>query len=603
MEMDYKTFSTKSTKDKIVLLEDWMQEWDKLNFDSEKKVKGFLREIIEKDSNIYLRKLSIEILSFLTAIEKIRKSSTIDILLDIEDSDAPQIIVPSLKYLYFFYDNNEDILKRLQDFKESINADVSSEAYFRLGLIRLLNSSEFSNNVHFLNCLEQSAKLFKAAYGIVENRVDAEYFYEVTNYLISVMSVDKISAESALEKLTNLSFVRSAFSYRRESLNLENKIHDVLLKVYRIFESSNSHDDWIDYASEFSKLAQYHLEFLNISLSENEVQHHLIENFKKSIDSQIFENMYIKNFAYYETKINNIKNRYPDDEVLNTFLDIVKSAISKNEKKNDDSQYLNVCLQIKEILPDVEISELVSKLQNIQDVNDIKEILGLIKNYTEHKYERNIDIYTGDPTGEEIYFNMLSSIKSVIPCYNERKLNIFMRILEETIRYLILTVKSKRTDDFNFLYLEKHGGKGDKASERDFQDSLYKHFLYSKIAYIMEEEISNFADGGRIDIVFKLNKFTFPVELKKTKNPISKDSIREKYLEQLHTYIYSYDQLGIFVVLDLNEKAAPVNDVRELVYLDNIKPLYEVENKYPDYIVVVIVPGNKPLPSDKSTYT
>ena len=67
-----------------------------------------------------------------------------------------------------------------------------------------------------------------------------------------------------------------------------------------------------------------------------------------------------------------------------------------------------------------------------------------------------------------------------------------------------------------------------KASERDFQDTLYKHFLYSKIAYASEEEINNFADGGRIDIVFKLNNLTFPLELKKTKNLISKDSIREK---------------------------------------------------------------------------
>lgn len=174
-------------------------------------------------------------------------------------------------------------------------------------------------------------------------------------------------------------------------------------------------------------------------------------------------------------------------------------------------------MQIKEILPEVETEELVSKLQNIQDVNDVKEVLALIKTYTEHKYEREIDVYTGDITGEEIYYGVLSSIKTAIPHYSENKLNIFKRILEETIRYLILTVKSKRTDDFNFLYLEKHGGKGDKASERDFQDSLYKHFLYSKIAYGAEEEINNFADGGRIDIVFQLNRYTFPIELKKLK--------------------------------------------------------------------------------------
>lgn len=333
MEMNYKTFSTKSIKDKVVLLEDWMQGCDNINFGSEKSVKGFFREVIENESNIYLRKLSIEFLSFLTALDKIRKSSTIDILLDIEDSDEPQIIVPSLKYLYAFYDNNDDILKKLQDFKESLDADVSSEAYYRLGLIQLLNNGVFNDNINFLKCLEQSARLFKSAFCTVENRVDAQYFYEVTNYLMAIISVDKISAEAALKNLTNLSFVRSAFSYNTESFKLENKIHDVLLKVYRIFENSNNHNNWIDYAREFSRLAQYHLEFLNISFSNNEVQYQLIENFKKSIDSQILENMYINNFAYYEAKINNIQHQFPDDETLQAFLGIVKSAISNNEKK------------------------------------------------------------------------------------------------------------------------------------------------------------------------------------------------------------------------------------------------------------------------------
>ncbi|MFJ5792688.1 hypothetical protein ACIP9G_21740 [Lysinibacillus sp. NPDC093197] len=604
MEIDYETFFSRSTQDKIVLLEDWIQKCGDLNFNSERSLKGFFRKIIEYETNIYIRKLSIEFLSFLSAIEKIRKSSTIDILLDIEDSDSPQIIVVSLKYLYFFYDDDNEILKKFQDFKELEDGDVSSEAYFRLGLIHLINNNEFSDKISFLKCLESSANFFKAAYLSVENRVDAEYFYEVTNYLISILSEDKTSAESTLKKLINLSFIRSAFSYSNESLKLENKILDVLLNVYRIFENSNNHKNWIDYAKEFGKLSQYHMELLNTSLSSDKIQNQLIESFKKSINSQILENIYINNFAYYTVKINNIQNQYAEDEILSSFLNIVKSSISSNnEKKNEDTQYLSICLQIKEILPYVDTDDLVQKLKDIKDVKDIKDILSLIKSYTEQKYERNMDVYTGDITGQEIYLNMLSSIKQAIPNYSEQKLNTFMRILEETIRYLMLTVKSKRSDDFNYLYIEKHNGKGDKASERDFQDSLYKHFLYSKIAYASEEEINNFADGGRIDIVFKLNNLTFPIELKKTKNPISKVSIREKYLEQLHTYIYSYDQLGIFAVLDLNEKTAPVNDVRELVYLDNIKPLYKVENKYPDFIVVVIIPGNKPLPSDKSTYT
>ncbi|PLR99047.1 hypothetical protein CVD19_02985 [Bacillus sp. T33-2] len=191
----------------------------------------------------------------------------------------------------------------------------------------------------------------------------------------------------------------------------------------------------------------------------------------------------------------------------------------------------------------------------------------------------------------------------MLPNYKGEKLQVFLQIMEEIIRYLVLTVRYKRDDMFGFLYTEERGGKGNKASEQDLQDSLLKHFHYSGIAYGATEEVNNFADGGRIDIVYSINNYTFPIELKKTKQKITDESIKQKYLEQVHSYVYSYQQLGIFVLLDLNEKDKPVNDVRDLVYLDHLEPLYELKNQYPDYIAVVIIPGNKPLPSDKSTYS
>lgn len=213
---------------------------------------------------------------------------------------------------------------------------------------------------------------------------------------------------------------------------------------------------------------------------------------------------------------------------------------------------------------DVSIDVLMKKLKNLDDIYNVQDVLNIAKEYVQKRHEETFDVITGDHTGQEVYLNIKKEIEEKLPDYSERKLNVFLRILEETIRYLVLSIKSKRNDRFNYLYTLKNKGLGDTVSEKEFQDSLYEHFMFSNIAHGAQEEVINFADGGRIDIVFNIKDNTFPIELKKTKDVITKEAIREKYLEQIHSYVYGYDQLGIFAVLDLTEKDAPVNDVRDL---------------------------------------
>lgn len=233
---------------------------------------------------------------------------------------------------------------------------------------------------------------------------------------------------------------------------------------------------------------------------------------------------------------------------------------------------------------------------------NLEYFLDILSSIGRKNFLSDYKVITGFPQGKEIFLRIVKEIKDSIPYYENDKLLVFQLILEEIIRYLILSIHGKK-EDYLFLYNTNNGGLGKNAVERHIQDSMYDHLLRSNIAYAVTEESRNFADGGRVDIVLKLGSVSFPIELKKTSKPISLKSIREKYLEQVVTYTYSYDQLGIFVLLDLNEKKAPVNDVRELVYVDHLKPLYDLEGKYPDYVVVCIIPGNKPLPSQKSAYS
>jgi hypothetical protein len=78
------------------------------------------------------------------------------------------------------------------------------------------------------------------------------------------------------------------------------------------------------------------------------------------------------------------------------------------------------------------------------------------------------------------------------------------------------------------------------------------------------------------------------------------------YLGQAQTYCYPHDQLGLFVLLDNSSKAdklqSPINDIRELFNIQNMKPYYELEQTAPNYVVSVIIPGNKITPSRRSKY-
>lgn len=116
---------------------------------------------------------------------------------------------------------------------------------------------------------------------------------------------------------------------------LEDKIQSILNNVYYIHKNSTSHMEWINYRDHFGELAQYYFEMLNISIGKENTQFKLIQHFKNSIKSNVLEQLFIQNFSFYTRKIEVIKNKYKDDEILNSFLEVVLNSIQQNEKKRN----------------------------------------------------------------------------------------------------------------------------------------------------------------------------------------------------------------------------------------------------------------------------
>lgn len=602
LELLYKEFSQCDIGTKITKIEDFF-EYVNFSEQNEKVMRSFFRDIIENETDKYLRKISLETLCVLTSIDKIRMSAALEIMLDIDNDDDPFLLITVLRYFSLFYEGSNEILQKIESNKYSFHEEVASEAYFRHGLIEFYQV-KVTNEFEFLKHLNSCKSLFASSMTI-ENRIDAEFYISIIDFIERIFN-------PAQEEQTTLYFNRVSENLWKYSIGFMNECDDAFEhQIYKsinalknITISINRNEVWSDFLKEFIKLAEYNYDFQSQELQSNKIYRRYISSFKEQLNEHFLKPVYYRSLKYHKLRIKNMINEYEGIGELVEFLQVVYELIDTGDKnkKKDEIDIVKYTLLLKDFIPETEVVNFMAELKTNGDSSNLENFLGILSSIgRKNNMLSDYKVITGYPQGNEIFLRIVKEIKKSIPFYETGKMQFFQLILEEIIRYLILSIHGKK-DNYLFLYNAKNGGLGNSAVEQHIQDSLHEHLLRSNIAYAVTEESKNFADGGRVDIVLKLDSVSFPIELKKTSKPISNKSIQEKYLEQVLTYTYSYDQLGIFVLLDLNEKKAPVNDIRELVYLDYLKPLYDLEDKYPDYVIVCIIPGNKPLPSQKSSY-
>ena len=123
------------------------------------------------------------------------------------------------------------------------------------------------------------------------------------------------------------------------------------------------------------------------------------------------------------------------------------------------------------------------------------------------------------------------------------------------------------------------------------------------MAQYFEYEKDKVTSGGRVDIIFQSDKMSIPIEVKKTEESPTVSKIEEYYIAQAQTYASAYEQLGIFLLLDLSDKGKkPIPNFNDWFNIHHLQPATNLPVNHPDYIVSVVIPGNKLLPSMMSTY-
>lgn len=419
------------------------------------KLRKLFSGIFEEDDNNYLRAKSLDILSFLIQQKKIKYQSLINILFEIESDDDVFILIKQVKYLFLLYPDDQEGQTIMQKLTTHSHGEVSSEAYYRLGLINLFRFFEITTPEDFALHLKKTQKYFIQSFRSIENRVDAQYFNSICEYLIFLLSKDLNSASETFRKISTLLKNRNFLSMSNSLPTLDLKIYTLLFSLYELCKHLDN--EWINISNEIKLLFLYQERFTHLELTNQ----NLLE-FKEHLNEKILNSYYSNNKDIRAEKIEVLISQPDIDDDLKEFLtELKQSILSKSVKKKE----YQTSLLIKLIRQFPHISEEQLKVDTSQiDLNNSSEMADLIFRYSNQDTRKKIlFMYPSLPTLETLDFGQeIKGIKRSLEAYNSA----LIFITEESV--LIEEVVCKLTKHQPFiLHLSTHGSQNEGLLFKD----------------------------------------------------------------------------------------------------------------------------------------
>lgn len=585
-ELTYKAFQQQEEFEKIALLESFHKEDAAPVFTHTRNLKRFFIDLLfDESGNNFLKLKALKILLWLTSKQQVSEAFTLDTYLDVASND-PFILSQKIKGLFLLCHTESQFIEFINESKESEHMDVASEAYYTEGLRYFFDTTLATNLPNVLNVLGMAKGNFEMAVKIAENRIDAEIFLECSEMLISILGNAMDQSEAHFSELG-----QKLFEYQYKSLDgklphLDAHIYQCLSSLYEIAKSTNSVESWYDYRSQLSALNQHFLDFFEKEADNKTLDSNILSPWKEHQNSSLLRPLIRNKLQSKAIAVGNLRNNLTEEEdELKVFLD---NLLDETSKKKDEGQFVNKAL-LYTLFPKIDrykIDDLCGRLDFSQDELELVCQLIII--------QENQLLDELAPEEKEIFGKLKFEIEQEIPGISASKLA-FYETLKGVIRYVKVGFE-ERGNVFEVLY-----GKSN-ASEDDFQQSLYT-FLLAGRSSKFKSETPQYADGGRIDLSYTTDKSNFPIEVKKTNKVISRQIIRNNFLPQAQAYVAPNNQLGIFVLFDITDKSkAVLPNIRNLFWIESLKPTYNLPIDYPDLVVVVVVPANKVSPSSKSKY-
>lgn len=594
--LDYILYQSLSEAEKVAFFDEGASL---ARFNSEKSKRQFLQEVFDKSDNHFLRKKAIESLTLMCISgETVNNNSALSLLLDVEDDEDSFVLSATIKYLYILNEklelNDTNIINKIDKLRFHCDGEVASSAEFYAGLGHLLTANMASNKRVFFTKIHMASEHFKTTKEVAENRIDAELLYEICKLINSSMTNQKHFKAEFLSTIRALLEERKRSFIYLEIPDFELWIYKVACKLHEIICSRV--DEWLDIRSELNNVCFFFYNMIDIELRGEGYSER--KKISGAIDRFILQPYYKASLNQHLAAIKKLSHDSLDVQLRDFCTYLVVSIEQDNLKKKPD---IDVVIQIMNACPNSDHAKLNEDIEKC-NLDDPVSLVKLVGRYAAQEQMLSISSVTGNRVGDEIFDALIKEINSLIPNYSLEKLIEFKIVLSDVIRYVLSATSQKASGGGFFKYLFD-----DNASENDLQDSIYAYLdMKSGCRYKYSKEVAEVADGGRVDILYKSDSSTIPIELKKTNQKPTPESIVEFYLGQAQTYCYPHDQLGLFILLDVSCKASelqsPINDIRDLFIIQNMKPYYELDQMAPNYVVSIIIPGNKITPSKRSKY-
>ncbi|RZK76612.1 MAG: hypothetical protein EOO85_10925 [Pedobacter sp.] len=597
--LDYTWFTNLPFDEQI----DWVDNFDAIDIAKQytsPSLRLFFRTVFEKEENTYLQKRAIECVSDLTFINVLREEFTKALFLD-DISLVTDSFVGStrLKYLFLLFGDDPDVYQEIT--KESFNPDVdiAAEALFRKGLIHLLYRSSQQDDETFLQEMSEADQFFIHASKIDENRVDAIFFSYVSQYLTSLLAYNLATAREIFDRLSLLMWQRQVWGWRPVTDLYEWTIYQALTNLRVIIEQATIENKWHDFKKELTLICKRFNDIIALDVLKPRFKASYAQFSGTTIDV-ILNRYYEKNLSASVLRIDSLIGELTETEIaLAQFLRDLKERLKGRQQKKKDNLVERIA-ELHLLFPHVNISILTHEFNKIisdEGIEADKVLLRLVHQYIGETRFSQTDYITGYPISERVLRQLEGSIHQLLPEYPPRWMAAFLGVLADIIRYAYQSLVENRAY-FALLY------DSSITDESSFHEHLLLKLKASGRAAFYFNEDSRTIGAGRIDIVYRDGDVLFPIEVKKTSTKPSWDTIRSNYLTQAQTYVHPYNQLGFLITFDLSPKKddGPINSFGDLFKILQMKSFYDIPNRNPDYIIAVIIPGNKNRPSEYTTY-
>jgi hypothetical protein len=202
-------------------------------------------------------------------------------------------------------------------------------------------------------------------------------------------------------------------------------------------------------------------------------------------------------------------------------------------------------------------------------------------------------VHDADPLLDQLFTDIS---KCLLPCPDYRgeihvEFDALVRLTLKFLRSRQDTQPSSYSRRMAYLFARRKGE--NPPLERELADDYHEFLSGNNLGGALHSEVRDIG-GGRVDVLVEYGTHHFVAELKREFTDASPTALRE-YLGQAASYQGTNVTLGILLVLDLTPKQRAPH-VRSNAWVEIVPAM--AGGDLQRYVVVVRVPGNRPVPSE-----